>query len=49
MATSISEYLLYETKDIVNKFAIEDFCNQVDELKSRVEILIKRINDIHSS
>lgn len=44
MATSISEYLLYETRDIVTGYAIEDFCTEVDELRTRADLLIKRIN-----
>ena len=45
-ATSISEYLLYETRDIVNKFKVNDFCNMVDDLKTRTDLLDQRIKKI---
>lgn len=40
---SSSQYLQYESKDLVGYYEIEDFCNQVDELNSRYELLNKRI------
>ena len=41
---SISEYLQYETQDIVSKYEIEQFCNDIDELKEKTELLSKRFN-----
>ncbi len=41
---SISQYLLYETEDIADKYEIDKFCNAVDDVKARVELLNQRIN-----
>lgn len=46
MATSVSEYLLYESRDIVTSLAIEEFCVEVDELKSRTDLLAKKVNQL---
>jgi ubiquinone biosynthesis protein UbiJ len=40
---SFAEYIQYETRDIANPYEIENFCTQVDELKARTELLMKRI------
>ncbi len=40
---SSSQYLQYESQDLVGHYELEDFCNQVDELNSRYELLNKRI------
>ena len=40
---STSEYLQFETMDIVNTYEIEKFCNDVDELKARVELFEKKL------
>lgn len=42
-ATSISEYLVYETGDIVDRYTLEKFYTEVDQLKSRADLLSKRI------
>lgn len=41
---SISEYLLYETEDLVTQYEIEEFCNAVDDLNNRVNLLNAHIN-----
>lgn len=41
---SIKEYLLYETEDLVTSYEMTDFCQAVDELNNRVDILRARIN-----
>lgn len=41
---SITEYIQYETQDIVSYYEIEQFCNNVDELKEKTELLLKRFN-----
>lgn len=43
MSRSFSEYMVYETGDIVNKHKIEQFCTNVDELKARTTLLEKKI------
>lgn len=45
---SISEYLQYESKDIVNQYEIEQFCDAVDTLRERTDTLIKRINVLNN-
>ncbi len=40
---SSSQYIQYESQDLVGYYEIKDFCNQVDELSSRYELLNKRI------
>lgn len=45
---SISEYLLYETQDLVTRFEIEEFCNQIDELNNRVELLRAKIDHLQT-
>jgi ubiquinone biosynthesis protein UbiJ len=42
--TSVAEYLLYESEDIAERYEIEQFCNDVDELKSQLDRLTQRIN-----
>ncbi|MFN8770746.1 MAG: hypothetical protein ACK5Z5_05795 [Neisseriaceae bacterium] len=44
IAQSVTEYLQYETTDIVNKYEIEQYCNQVDDLREKADIITKRIN-----
>ncbi len=41
---SITEYLLYETEDLVTQYEMNDFCKEVDELNNRADILKARIN-----
>ena len=41
---SFTEYLLYETQDLVTQYEMSDFCKEVDELNDRVDILKARIN-----
>lgn len=48
-AQSLTEYLQYETTDIVGRHEIEQFCTSVDMLKERTDRLIKRFNLIDSS
>lgn len=43
ISLSLSEYMLYESGDIVNKHKIEQFCTSVDELKARTTLLEKKI------
>ena len=45
---SVAEYIQYETQDVANGYEIENFCTQVDELKSRTELLAKRIQLLRS-
>ena len=44
ISKSISEYLLYETEDLVTHYEIDEFCDEVDHLGNRVDILKARIN-----
>lgn len=41
---SISEYLLYETNDLVSSYEINEFCNQVDAINERSALLELKIN-----
>ena len=41
---SISEYLLYESEDLVTQYEMEDFCNNVDDLSTRTDRLNAKIN-----
>jgi ubiquinone biosynthesis protein UbiJ len=41
--TSIKEYLLYETQDLVTVFENNQFCDEVDEIHSRTELLEQQI------
>lgn len=41
---SLTEYLQYETADIVSRYEIEHFCTSVDTLKEKTDLLIKRFN-----
>lgn len=43
---SISQYLQYESNEIVDKYDLEKFYQEVDEVKSRYELLLKRIERI---
>ena len=47
--TSIKEYLLYETEDLITHHEMKDFCQAVDELNNRVDILKARINLLRTS
>lgn len=49
VGTSVSEYLLYETEDLVTHYELEEFCNAVDELNSRTDRLTARINLLSES
>ena len=42
-ALSMSEYLVYESRDIVSGTQIEQFCDEVDELRNRMNLLECRI------
>jgi ubiquinone biosynthesis protein UbiJ len=48
MVKSLSEYFVYETRDIINGFKIDDFCDNVDDLKSRTDILTKKIEKLRN-
>lgn len=41
---SLTEYLLYQTEDLVTHHEINEFYNGVDELKGQVDILQQRID-----
>ena len=41
---SISEYLLYESEDLVTRYEMEGFCTGVDDLSARTERLNAQIN-----
>ena len=43
-AHSISEYLLYESTDIVTRHEITNFCNDVDDITNRFDRLNQRLN-----
>lgn len=43
---STSQYLQYEAEVIADKYEVEEFCNQVDELRSRYTLLAKRVERI---
>lgn len=42
-AHSISEYLLYEKQTIVTSHEIEEFCQDVDKVKARTELINQKI------
>ena len=42
-SNSIKEYLLYETEELITKFEINHFCEQVDALRAKSEILEQKI------
>ncbi len=44
---SISQYVQYETNEVVDKYDLEKFSNEVDEVKSRYELLLKRVERIN--
>ena len=44
---STSQYVQHEAQIIADKYQIDDFCNQVDELKERTDLLTKRIERIN--
>lgn len=46
---SISEYMQYETGNIINRHNIEKFCTNVDDVKIRTEILEKRLEKLVGS
>lgn len=41
---SISEYLQYESEDLVTKYEMENFCNSVDDLNNRTNRLVAQIH-----
>lgn len=41
---SISEYLQYETQNIVSRYEIDQFCVEVDEIRERTNLLEKHLN-----
>ncbi len=41
---SVKEYLLYETEDLVTQHEMKDFCDSIDELSDRTNILQQQIN-----
>lgn len=43
---SITEYLLYQTEDLLTHNEVNKFYNEVDELKGQVDILQKRIDSL---
>lgn len=43
---STSQYIQYDAQIIVDKYQIDNFCNQVDELKERTDLLALRIERI---
>ncbi len=43
---STSQYIQYEAQVIVDKYQIDNFCNQVDELKEKTDLLALRIERI---
>ncbi len=44
--TSISEYLQYETQSVIGYYEIQQFCNDVDELRERTNLLEKHLNQL---
>lgn len=46
---STSQYIQYEAEAIADKYQIEEFCNQVDELRERCDLLTKRVERLTSS
>lgn len=46
---STSQYLQYETNAIADKYQIEDFCTEVDNLRERCDLLTKRVERYASS
>lgn len=49
MGGSIGEYMQYETGEIINRHRLENFCTSVDDLKTRTDILVKRVEKLVSS
>ena len=45
-SNSVSEYLLYESEDIVTRYEIQDFCDNVDDLNNRLNLINQRINNL---
>lgn len=45
-ASSISQYVQYESNEVVDKFDLDKFSQEVDELNSRYELLAKRVERI---
>lgn len=43
---SVTEYLLYESEDIVTRYEIQDFCDNVDDLNDRLNLINQRINNL---
>lgn len=46
MGISISEYMQYETGEIINQHKLDNFCGSVDELKIRTDLLSKKIEKL---
>lgn len=44
--TSGSRYIQYEKNFITDKYQITEFCNQVDEIKDRYQLLLKRVQKL---
>lgn len=44
---SVSQYLQYESDNIVGKYELKQFCAEVDELNSRYQLLNKRMERLH--
>lgn len=42
-SNTLKEYLMYETEDIITRFENDQFCDNVDELKSKIEHLEQQI------
>lgn len=45
-SNSVTEYLLYESEDIVTRYEIQDFCDNVDDLNNRLNLINQRINNL---
>lgn len=44
---STSQYLQYEVSVIANKYEVEEYCTQVDELRERCDLLTAKINKLN--
>ena len=45
-ANTLKEYLMYETQDIITRFENDQFCNDIDNLRSRSEYLEQQIKQV---
>lgn len=43
---SVSEYLMYETEDIVTSYELEEFCDEIDDLRNQLDRLESRVNQL---